>query len=217
MSTIRSLITGMLPIGSTVMTGVVWPSSGGFQPMPCAVLAASSRCVWQASAGLPLMRTPHEPQIAARQEQRMPIEPSRRSRACRTPSRTERWPSSSIGKSCQVAASPDSGVKRRILRVYSGMGLVGALLRLVPRDGHRRVGHLGTVLAERQVDVLEPLVVLALREVETELGAARLLALERSDDDALRRVEHVAELDGAEDVLVEHRAAIVDRRRGGLH
>jgi hypothetical protein len=46
----------MLPIGSIVMTGVVWPSSGGFQPCPWAVLAASSRWVWQASAGLPLTR-----------------------------------------------------------------------------------------------------------------------------------------------------------------
>ncbi len=34
MSTIRSRITGMLPIGSTVMTGASWPSSGGFQPVP---------------------------------------------------------------------------------------------------------------------------------------------------------------------------------------
>ncbi len=69
MSTIRSLITGMLPIGSTVMT----PSA--------ARSAALSRWVWQARSGLPLMRTPQEPQIAARQEQRMPIEPSWRSLA----------------------------------------------------------------------------------------------------------------------------------------
>ena len=62
MSTIRSLITGMLPIGSTVMTPSV------------AFSAALSRCVWQARFGRPLMRTPHEPQIAARHEQRMPIE-----------------------------------------------------------------------------------------------------------------------------------------------
>ena len=34
MSTIRSRMTGMLPIGSTVITGVPWPSSGGFQPVP---------------------------------------------------------------------------------------------------------------------------------------------------------------------------------------
>ena len=30
--------------------------------------------MWQARFGLPLMRTPQEPQIAARHEQRMPIE-----------------------------------------------------------------------------------------------------------------------------------------------
>ena len=50
--------------------------------------AASSRCMWQASPGRPLMRTPHEPQMAARQEQRIPIEPSSRSFAWRMPSST---------------------------------------------------------------------------------------------------------------------------------
>ena len=97
MSTIRSLITGMLPIGSTTMT----PSG--------AVSNALSRWVWQARFGLPLMRTPQEPQIAARQEQRMPIEPSSRSLACRMPSSTERCPSRSIVVVLPVAASPDSG------------------------------------------------------------------------------------------------------------
>ena len=89
MSTIRSLSTGMLPIGSTTIT-----PSGAFSN-------ASSRWVWQARFGLPLMRTPHEPQIAARQEQRMPIEPSWRSLAWRIPSSTERWPSRSMSKSSQ--------------------------------------------------------------------------------------------------------------------
>ena len=98
MSTIRSLSTGMLPIGSTVIA----PST--------ARSAALSRCVWHASAGLPLIRTPHEPQIAARHEQRMPIVPSSRSRAWRMPSSTERWPSRSTWKSSQWAASPVSGV-----------------------------------------------------------------------------------------------------------
>ena len=102
MSTIRSLITGMLPMGSTWMTaGVSSPSSASFQPLPKAVRAASSRWVWHASAGLPLMRTPQEPQIAARHEQRMPIEPSWRSLAWRIPSSTERFPSSSIVNSSQ--------------------------------------------------------------------------------------------------------------------
>jgi len=84
MSTIRSLMTGMLPIGSISMT----PS--------LAVFRARSRWVWQASVGLPLIRTPQEPQIAARHEQRMPIEPSKRALACRIPSSTERCGSSSI-------------------------------------------------------------------------------------------------------------------------
>ena len=66
-----------------------------------AELLAASRWVWQASAGSPLTRTPQEPQIAWRQEQRMPIEPSKRSRACRIASSTERWGSSSTVCSSQ--------------------------------------------------------------------------------------------------------------------
>ena len=89
MSTIRSLSTGMLPIGS------IWITP------PCAPRLAASRCVWQASAGSPLTRTPHEPQIAWRQEQRMPIDPSKRSRACRIASSTERCGWSSIVCSSQ--------------------------------------------------------------------------------------------------------------------
>ena len=58
--------------------------------------------------------------------------------------------------------------------------------------------------------MLEPHLVVALRVVGAELRAARLLALDRSDDDGLRRVEHVAELEGAEHVLVEDGAAVVD-------
>ena len=97
MSTMRSLMTGMLPIGSTSMT----PSREE--------ASALSRWVWQARPGWPLMRTPHEPQIAARHEQRMPIEPSKRALACRIPSSTERCGSSSIVCSSQYGASPDSG------------------------------------------------------------------------------------------------------------
>src|SRR3954451_19359938 len=91
--------------------------------------------------------------------------------------------------------------------------LVGPLLRLPLGDCHGRIGdrrRVGPV--EREVDVLEPLVVVALREVEAELRAARLLALQRPDDDALRAVEHVAELDRSQDVLIEDRALVVDRR-----
>ena len=89
MSTTRSLITGMLPIGSTVIAPLA------------AVDSAHSRWVWQASTGLPLTFTPHDPQIAARHEHRMPIEPSSRSLTWRMPSRTERWPSSSVVYSAQ--------------------------------------------------------------------------------------------------------------------
>src|SRR5688572_4728314 len=64
--------------------------------------------------------------------------------------------------------------------------------------------------------MLEPLVVVALWEVEAELRAARLLALERAGHDALRAVEHVPELDRPEHVLVEDRAAVVDVGALGL-
>ena len=89
MSTIRSFSTGMLPIGSISIT-----------PLSRAVRAAS-RCVWQASAGSPFTRTPQLPQIACLHEQRMPIEPSKRSRACRIASSTERCGSSSTVCSSQ--------------------------------------------------------------------------------------------------------------------
>src|SRR5216110_2215613 len=63
MSTIRSLITGMLPIGSTTIAPFGADS------------AASRSFVLQASRDRPLMRTPHEPQIAAWHEQRIDSEP----------------------------------------------------------------------------------------------------------------------------------------------
>ena len=72
MSTIRSLRTGMLPIGSTVIDAVAAPLAP-----PCR--GACGR----RGPGWPLIRTPQEPQIAARHEQRMPIEPSSRSLAWR--------------------------------------------------------------------------------------------------------------------------------------
>ncbi len=88
-------MTGMLPMGSTSMTpaGVAppapSPSSEAFQPVPWARAAASSRWVLQASPGLPFIRTPHEPQMACWQEQRMPTEPSTSSLTLRMASRTE--------------------------------------------------------------------------------------------------------------------------------
>jgi hypothetical protein len=90
-------MTGMLPIGSTSMT----PSR--------ADRCALSRWVWQARPGLPLTRTPHEPQIAARHEQRIPIEPSCSAFACRIASSTERCGSRSTVCSSQYEALPDSG------------------------------------------------------------------------------------------------------------
>jgi hypothetical protein len=79
----------MLPIGSISITP------------PRAPRLAASRWVWQASDASPFTRTPHEPQIAWRHEQRIPIEPSNLSRACRIPSSTERWGSSSTVCSSQ--------------------------------------------------------------------------------------------------------------------
>ena len=72
------MTTGMLPMGSTVIA----PSRPPFAASPMRVL--------QASAERPLIRTPHEPQMAARQEQRMAIEASSRSFTWRMPSSTER-------------------------------------------------------------------------------------------------------------------------------
>ena len=78
MSVIRSLSTGMFPIGSTTIAPLV------------AFSAASPMRVLQASAERPLIFTPQEPQMAARQEQRIPIEASSRSLIWRMASSTER-------------------------------------------------------------------------------------------------------------------------------
>ena len=80
MSTIRSRITGMLPIGSTSIV------ASAFEELR---RAASSRWVLHARPGLPFMRTPHEPQIPCWQEQRIPIEPSVSPLTLRIPSSTE--------------------------------------------------------------------------------------------------------------------------------
>src|ERR1700759_5274812 len=108
MSVTRSLITGMLPIGSITIT---LPSAA--PPTAEAFLSASSCAspiwVWQPSPDLPLIFIPQDPQIAARQEQRTASEPSSRSLACSRPSRTESEGSSSTPNSSQYAASPLSG------------------------------------------------------------------------------------------------------------
>jgi hypothetical protein len=116
MSVTRSLTTGMFPIGSTTI-GLAAPlpalSGGGNSPAPrgglsasgferrLAAACASPICVLQARVEEPLIFTPQEPQIAARQEQRTDSDPSSRSRACRIPSRTERDSSRSTSKVSQ--------------------------------------------------------------------------------------------------------------------
>ena len=73
MSVTRSLTTGMLPIGSTTI--------GSEPPLRrLAKSAASPIWVLHASPDSPLIFIPHEPQIAARHEQRTDSEPSSRSR-----------------------------------------------------------------------------------------------------------------------------------------
>src|SRR5215216_3901323 len=73
MSVTRSLITGMFPIGSTTIAGlplVLVLSSPSCAATACdsAYDCASSSIVLQASVDWPLIFTPQEPQIAARQE-----------------------------------------------------------------------------------------------------------------------------------------------------
>ena len=98
MSVTRSLITGMLPIGSTT---IGFGSLAVLVGRRLANSCASPIWVRQASVDWPLIFTPHEPQIAARHEQRTESEPSSRSLACSSPSRTESVGSSSTSNSCQ--------------------------------------------------------------------------------------------------------------------
>ena len=99
MSVIRSLITGMLPIGSTTI-GVAAAVA-----VDARLLVASSWAspIWvlQPRPDWPLIFIPQEPQIAAWQEQRTASEPSSRSFAWRMPSRTESEGSSSTSNSSQ--------------------------------------------------------------------------------------------------------------------
>ena len=94
MSVTRSLITGMLPIGSTTI---------GSDPPSCRLAnsLASPIMVLHASVDWPLIFIPQEPQIAARHEQRTAREPSSLSLACRIPSRTESVGSRSTSKVSQ--------------------------------------------------------------------------------------------------------------------
>ena len=200
MSTIRSLITGMLPIGSTVMTtGVCWPSSGGFQPIPCAVLgrlvevrvagqrrlAVDAHAAGAADRGAARAADADRPVLAV-----LGLEDAVEHRAVAVEVDRELLP---VGRLARLG-----GVAAELQRVFGHGRPVLPFLGLPLGHGDRRVGDLrGVAAVDRQVDVLEPLVVVALGEVEPELRPARLLALERADDDALRAVEHVAELDRA--------------------
>ena len=116
MSVIRSLITGMLPIGSiTITLSFVSP------PTALAFLSASSWAspIWvlQPRPDWPLIFIPQEPQIAARQEQRTASEPSSRSFTCSRLSRTESEGSRSTLNSSQYGPSPLSGWNLRTLIV----------------------------------------------------------------------------------------------------
>src|SRR3954451_13100878 len=89
MSVTRSLITGMFPIGSTTISGLLrFDVLSVLSPptwAPTAWLSAkdwaSSSIVLQARVDWPLIFIPQEPQMAARQEQRTASEPSSRSLA----------------------------------------------------------------------------------------------------------------------------------------
>ena len=177
MSTMRSLRMGMLPIGSTSMT----PS------LACA--AALSRWVWHARPGLAV--DPHAAGAAdggaagaadadRAVEARLGLQDALEHRAVGLELDGVLVPVRGVPGVGVVAAQPQGELLRR--RCH----LVLALLGLPLGDRHRRVLHVGDVVAvAREVDVLEPLVVVALGEVGAVLRAARLLALDRGDDGAL--------------------------------
>src|SRR5579875_865007 len=74
--------------------------------------------------------------------------------------------------------------------------LVLPFLGLPARDRHRRVADLGlAVVAERDVNVLEPVLIVTLGKIGARLRPARLLALLGGDHDRLRAVEHEAQLE----------------------
>ena len=142
-----------------------------------------------------------------------------------TASSTERWGSSSICARPSRAPRRTRGhgahaqgerLGRPVVRFSHQRRSFGLACISIPSpraalgDRDRRVAHLGSSIDERDVDVLEPLLVVALGVVGAELSAARLFALERSDHGRLGAVDHVAGLDRAEHVLVEDRSAVID-------
>ena len=86
----------MLPIGSTTI-GAVWP----LEFARFAHSLASPICVLQARPDWPLIFIPHEPQIAARHEQRTESEPSSLSLCWSSPSSTDSVGSRSTSKVSQ--------------------------------------------------------------------------------------------------------------------
>src|SRR2546423_1169681 len=92
--------------------------------------------------------------------------------------------------------------------------LVAPYFRLPLGDRHGAVADLRLpVGTERQIYVLEPVLVVALGEVGSVVGAAALRAVDRREDSRLGAVEHEPELERREDVLVENASAVIDRNR----
>src|ERR1700677_4733175 len=85
--------------------------------------------------------------------------------------------------SARLSRSRTSGMRGDARRTV--VSSVLALLWLPLGDRDRRVAHLRTVAVQRDFDVLQPLLVVARREVGTELCPARLGALDRRHHDRL--------------------------------
>src|SRR3954470_17826196 len=137
MSVIRSLMTGIFPIGSTTI------GTSPVDTLPPAARAflfarswASPIWVKHPRPDCHLISIPQEPLIATLHEQRTDSEPSSRSLAWRMPSRTASEGSRSTLNSSQYGPWPLSGWKRRTFSVYSAIFLVRPLLRLPLGDGH---------------------------------------------------------------------------------
>src|SRR3954451_9828926 len=79
------------------------------------------------------------------------------------------------------------------------------------RDGHRLEADVGAALGAVRKRVLEPVSVVALRKIFTEVAAAALLASERAGDGGLGAVEQVADLACLEQLGVEDTAGVAHR------
>ena len=175
MSMIRSLITGMFPIGSTMIApsrafSAASPMLGVAGERGLAVDADAARA---ADGGLARAADADRAVLAV-----LHLEDAVEHRA--------------LGREVHAVVLPVGGLPR--------LGVEAADLQLCIRPSSVRpflwlplcqsdlgVGHLGLVAVGRDVDVLEPLLVVALREVGAVLGAAALLALERGRPPSPRR------------------------------